>query len=248
MRALIGIALVALVATPPRAQPATVTPAQAAAKVEATYKDAASVTASFTKTQVNATFGMTTITSGTVAFQRPGKMAWDFYKSGDRRTRSSAEGAAKVVDKKKQRDNEFLFDGKDGWMIRHKNKEAVQQSMSATDLPAVIAFLAGSGSLTKDFAIAAPKDKNQLVPGAVVIELTPKAPSASFTSVLLVIDPTSWTVTRSIVFVPSGDQTTYAFANVDTKAKLDAKRFTFDAKKYPLYKFQRLPASSKQTP
>ncbi|MGE0404454.1 MAG: outer membrane lipoprotein carrier protein LolA [Kofleriaceae bacterium] len=230
MRALIGIALVALVATPARAQPATVTPAQAAAKVEATYKDAASVTASFTKTQVNATFGMTTITSGTVAFQRPGKMAWDF------------------VDKKKQRDNEFLFDGKDGWMIRHKNKEAVQQSMSATDLPAVIAFLAGSGSLTKDFAIAAPKDKNQLVPGAVVIELTPKAPSASFTSVLLVIDPTSWTVTRSIVFVPSGDQTTYAFANVDTKAKLDAKRFTFDAKKYPLYKFQRLPASSKQTP
>ncbi len=219
MRALIVLAVLAFVA-PAHAQ---VAPAGIAAKVEATYKDAASVTASFTKTQVNVAFGTTTVTSGTVAFQRPGKMAWEF------------------VDKKKQRDTEFLFDGKDGWMIRHKNKEVIQQSMSATDLPAVIAFLAGSGSLTKDFAVAAPKDKSQLVPGAAVIELTPKAPSASFERVLLVIDPRAWTVTRSIVFVPSGDQTTYTFANVDTKAKLDAPRFTFDASRYPLYKIQKFP-------
>lgn len=223
MRALLVVALLGFVA-PAYAQPAwaKLTPTEVAAKVEATYKDAASVTASFAKTQVNATFGTTTVTNGTVAFQRPGKMAWEF------------------VDKKKQRDNEFLFDGNDGWMIKHKNKEVLQQSMSSTDLPAVIAFLAGSGSLSKDFAIAAPKDKNQLVPGGVVIELTPKAPSASFKSVLLVIDPTAWTVSKSIVFVPSGDQTTYEFSNVDTKAKLDAKRFTFDPKKVPTYTVTKL--------
>ena len=225
MRALI---IVALLVAPAYAQPAwaKLTPAEVAAKVEATYKDAASVTAGFTKTQVNATFGTTTVTNGTVAFQRPGKMAWEF------------------VDKKKQRDNEFLFDGTAGWMIKHKNKEVLQQPMSATDLPAVIAFLAGTGSLSKDFTIAAPKDKNQLVPGGVVIELSPKAPSASFKSVLLVIDPTAWTVSKSIVSVPSGDQTTYEFSKVDTKAKLDAKRFTFDPAKVPGYRVTKLPAAT----
>ncbi len=229
MRALIVVALVAFVA-PAFAQPVKLTPAEIAAKVEATYKDAASVTATFTKSQVNATFGTTTSTSGTVAFQRPGKMAWEF------------------VDKKKQRDNEFVFDGTTGWMIRHKNKEVIQQAMSATDLPAVIAFLAGTGSLSKDFTIAAPKDKSQLVPGASVVELAPKAPSASFKSVLLVVDPTAWTVTRSIVFVPSGDVTTYEFTNVNTKAKLDAKRFAIDLAKYPLYQVTKLPATKPATP
>jgi outer membrane lipoprotein-sorting protein len=231
MRALIVVALLGVVA-PAYAQPAwaKLTPAEVAAKVEATYKDAASVTASFAKTQVNATFGTTTVTNGTVAFQRPGKMAWEF------------------VDKKKHRDNEFLFDGTDAWMIRHKNKEVLQQAMSATDLPAVIAFLAGAGSLSKDFTIAAPKDKNQLVPGGVVIELSPKAPSASFKSVLLVIDPTAWTVAKSIVFVPSGDQTTYEFSNVDTKAKLDAKRFTFDPSKVAGYDIKKLSPTTPTKP
>jgi outer membrane lipoprotein-sorting protein len=114
--------------------------------------------------------------------------------------------------------------------------------MSSTDLPAVIAFLAGSGSLAKDFAIGSPTDKGELVPGAVVVELKPKAASASFNRVLLVIDPTAWTVTRSIVFVPSGDKTTYEFSSVDTKAKLDAKRFVFDPKQYPLYVSEQPPA------
>lgn len=229
MRAVLGcLVLLALVA-PAYAQPSAtkLTPAEIAAKVEATYKDASSVTASFTKSVVNATFGTTTPTQGTVAFQRPGKMAWQF------------------VDKKKNKDNEFLFDGTDGWLIRHKNKEVIQQQMSATDLPAVISFLAGSGSLAKDFTIAAPKDKSQLVPGAAVIELAPKAPSASFASVRLVIEPTGWTVTRSIVVAPSGDVTTYEFSSVNTKAKLDATTFTFDPKKYPLYQVKKLsPAPS----
>jgi outer membrane lipoprotein carrier protein len=230
MRALIVVALLGLFA-PAYAQPAwaKLTPAEVATKVESTYKDAASVTATFAKTQVNATFGTTTVTNGTVAFQRPGKMAWEF------------------VDKKKQKDNEFLFDGTDGWMLKHKNKEALQQAMSASDLPAVIAFLAGAGSLSKDFTIAAPKDKNQFVPGASVLELTPKKPSASYQRVLLVIDPTAWTVTRSLVFAPNGEQTTYEFTNVDTKAKLDAKRFTFDTAKYSIYKITKLPPATKPT-
>lgn len=225
MRVLLVVALVAF-GSPAHAQPAwaKLTPSEVAAKVEATYKDAASVTATFAKTQLNATFGTTTVTNGTVSFQRPGKMAWQF------------------IDKKKKPTNDFLFDGKTGWMIQHPNKRVTEQAMSSTDLPAVVAFLAGSGSLTKDFTIAAPKDKNQLVPGASVIQLSPKAPSASFTSVLLVIDPTAWTVVKSIVFAPNGEQTTYAFSSVDTKAKLDAKSFTFDAKKYPLYAIEKPPA------
>lgn len=219
-----AVTLLAFVA-PAHAQPAwaKLTPAEIATKVEATYKDAASVTATFAKTQVNATFGTTTITNGTVSFQRPGRMAWQF------------------IDKKKRRDNEFLFDGTTGWMIQHKNKKALQQAMTSSDLPAVIAFLAGAGSLAKEFKIAAPKDKNQLVPGGAVIELSPKAPSASFERVLLVIDPSAWTVVKSVVISPNQEQTTYEFSRVDTKAKLDAKSFTFDPAKYPLYQVDKRP-------
>jgi outer membrane lipoprotein-sorting protein len=230
MRALIVFVLA--LAAPAYAQPAwaKLTPAEIAAKVEATYKDAASVTATFSKSVVNATFGTTTVTQGNVSFQRPGKMAWQF------------------IDKKKQKDNEFLFDGTTGWMIQHKNKKVIQQQMSATDLPAVIAFLAGAGTLAKDFTIAAPKDKNQLVPGGAVIELSPKSPSASFKSVLLVIDPTAWTVVKSIVFSPTDEPTTYEFSSVNTKAKLDAKAFTFDAAKHPLYTIEKAPTANAKLP
>jgi outer membrane lipoprotein-sorting protein len=86
------------------------------------------------------------------------------------------------------------------------------------------------------FSARAPKDPAQLVPGAVVLELVPKHPSAQYAQLLLVIDPTTWTVARSSVTDASGDTNRFEFSAVNLKAKHAASIFVFSPSSVPTYK------------
>lgn len=103
-------------------------------------------------------------------------------------------------------------------------------------MPAAITFLTGGGSLSKEFTASAPTDKGQLVPGASVVVLTPKQPSAHYAQLVLVVDPTTWTVTRSIVTEPSGASNTFDFTAVNLKAKQNASVFVFSPQRHPTYR------------
>lgn len=208
MRALLALCIPALAAAQPAPKPAP-TPAQALAKIEATYAKATAIRGEFTQIALNATFGTTTLSGGTFELAKPDKIRFDY------------------VSKKKKLDKIFLFDGTTLWYEQPLNRRVTKTTASASDIPAAIAFLTNPGQLAKDFTIAAPANKNHLVPGAVVLELTPKQPSASYAMIQLVVDPATWTVPRSIVYVPSGDTTTYELSNLDLAAKLAPDRFTY---------------------
>lgn len=218
--ALVAIVVVSATALKPAvAQPSAskLTPAQALSKVEDTYAKATAVSGAFAQTVVNQAYGTTTTSSGTFEVSRPDKLRFDYLKG-------------------KKLDRAFIFDGKTLWIDTPKNLEVMKQAATGSSLPAALAFLGAKGALAKDFTIAAPASPNNLVPGAIVLELTPKQPSASYASVRLVLDPTTWTVTRSIVTAPSGDTQTFELTKVDLAAKLDAKRFTFVVADHKNYK------------
>jgi outer membrane lipoprotein-sorting protein len=193
------------------AQPAAMklTPAQSLAKVEATYAKATEISGEFTQIALNATFGTTTMSHGTFEVAKPDKLRFDY------------------VNKKQTLERSFVFDGSTLWMEEPKNKKVTKTAASTHALPSAIAFLASPGQLAKDFAVAAPVNSAHLVPGAIVLELTPKQPSAAYSMIQLVIDPSKWTVPRSIVYAPSGDSTTYELVKVNLAAKLPADRFAY---------------------
>ncbi len=205
--------LALLVPTLAAAQPAAPTPAQSLAKVEATYAKATEIAGSFTQIQLNATFGTTTLSGGTFEVAKPDKLRFDY------------------VNKKQKPDKSFVFDGTTLWIEVPMNRRVTKTAASTSALPAAIGFLANPGQLAKDFTIAAPANKNHLVPGNIVLELTPKQPSAVYKAIQLVIDPATWTVPRSIVYAPSGDSMTYELVGVNLAAKLPANRFAYVAPK-----------------
>ncbi|HEY4175262.1 MAG TPA: outer membrane lipoprotein carrier protein LolA [Kofleriaceae bacterium] len=228
-----ALLVVAIAAAPAFAQPAgqSVTPQQAIDKVEATYAAAKGVTAKLDQTNVNATMGQTTTSKATLV-EDHGKFAADY------------------TNKKDKLDKSFLYDGTDLWYVEHIGLKATQTPVNSNALPAVLELLSGAkGAIAKQFTIAAPKNPSSLVPGATVIELTPKASSASYKTIDVVLDPTKWTVTRTIVTDPQGNTTTYELSNVDLDAKIDAKKFTFDPTKFPTYQIKKLqPATATKTP
>ncbi len=210
MRALLLLCIPALAAAQPAPPTAPgPTPAQALAKIEATYAKATAITGDFSQSVLNATFGTTTPSGGTFALAKPDKLRFDY------------------VNKKKKPDKTFLFDGTTFWYVDLLNRRATKSTASASAIPAALAFLTNPAQLAKDFTIAAPANQSQLVAGSVVLELTPKQPSASYAKIQLVVDPATWTVPRSIVYAPSGDTTTYALSNLDLAAKVAPDRFTF---------------------
>lgn len=210
MRALLLLCVPALAAAQPaKPVPPAPTPAQALAKVEATYAKATTITGTFTQTALNTTFGTTRVSGGTFAIAKPDKLRFEY------------------VSKKKKLDKIFLFDGATLWYEEPLNRTVTKASASASDMPAALAFLVNPGQLARSFAIAAPADPGHLVPGSVVLELTPKQTSVSVAKIELVADPATWTVARSIVYAPSGDKTTYDLSAVDLAAKLPADRFAY---------------------
>ena len=219
MRALLALAIV-LAPGIAGAQPAwaRLTAPQVLAKVDATYANAKAVSATFSQTVVNTTFGTTTLSTGTVYVARPDKMRWDY------------------TTKKKALDKAFIFDGTTLWVVEPQNRQVLKHTVVGGTMPAAISFLTGGGALTKEFTASAPKNNNQLVPGASVVELTPKQSSAQYKQLLLVIDPTTWTVTRSIVTDANGHTNTFEFTAMNLKAKHSASIFAFSPQRFPTFK------------
>lgn len=202
--------------------PAKLSATEVLAKVDATYAGAKQLSATFTQTVVNTTFGTTTVSTGKLNVARPDKMRWDY------------------MTKKNALDKAFIFDGTTLWVVEPANKKVLQHTVVSDTLPAAISFLTGGGTLTKEFVASGPKDKGQLVPGASVIELTPRRPSAQYKKLLLVIDPTSWTVAQSIVTDTSGHTNTFDFTAVNLNARHNPSIFQFSPQRFPTFQVVRV--------
>jgi outer membrane lipoprotein-sorting protein len=222
MRALLALAITTTVA---HAQPSKLTPANALAKVEATYKKPASLTAAFDQTNTYDATGITNTAKGTITVSKPDKMRFDY------------------VDKKNKPHREMIFDGKTLWIVEHKNLQVIKHTANTSQMPGAIAFFLGAGSLSKDFNVSAPNTTKHVVPGAVMLMLTPKQPNASYKEIHLAIDPSTWTVKRTTLINSSNDTTTYEFKQVNTTAKVDPAKFVFDPKSQPTYKVVTPPPS-----
>jgi outer membrane lipoprotein-sorting protein len=192
-------------------------PTEVLAKVEATYQQPHDLTAQFTQTVSFTVTGKTTTSTGTLYLAKPDKLRFDYDKRG-------------------KRDKQFIFDGKTLWVVEPSKLQILKSKVETSQMPAALRFFTGAGGLEKEFTVATPKAPPAgVAAGATVLELAPKQPSAQYAHVYLVVDPSAWTVTQTIVINSSGDVNSFAFAKPST-AKIDATRFVFDPKAYPSFK------------
>jgi len=192
------------------------------AKVQASYARAPQVRAHFEQTVVNATFGRTVQSSGTLYVSKPGLFRWDY----DAKSKGSTGKS-------------FIYDGKVLWVVDPPNLQVIKNSVAGSQLPVAITVWLGSGDLAKDFTVTLAKPN--------VLEMVPKQASAAFARLQLVIDGA--TVKQSIVVDSNGDTNVFAFSSVDLKATIAAKYFAFDPRRVPTYKVIEVdPGLSKPLP
>jgi outer membrane lipoprotein carrier protein len=128
--------------------------------------------------------------TGTVTFEKPGRMRWDYDKP-----------AAKS----------FIVDGKALWIVQPEDKVAFVNACFQQDgLTASVAFLWGDGKLREQFTISwfdgvfGDKSDHHLL-------LLPKDGNSVFARLILVVDPKTSRVKQSVVVDPAGNVNQFIF-------------------------------------
>lgn len=131
--------------------------------------------------------------TGTVTFERPGRMRWDYNKP-----------AAKS----------FIVDGKALWIVQPEDKVAFVNACFQQDgLTASVAFLWGDGKLREQFTISwfdgvfGDKSDHHLL-------LLPKDGNSVFARLILVVDPKTSRVKQSVVVDPAGNVNQFTFSDL----------------------------------
>lgn len=203
------------VATPTATAPAAMTANEAVDKVQAFYAKINSVTAQFKQTVTNTTYGKSTDNQGMVWISKPGKMRWDYLtKKGDK------------VDLKKS----FISNGNYLYVVEHDNKQVMKKSLKEDLMPVAVSFLTGKGDLKVEFTAELDKSGKYGGPGDIVLMLTPKAPSATYKNLVLVVAPTDFHVSQSIIIASSEEVNHFRFFAPDFEKPVDAAWFEFNEK------------------
>lgn len=197
------------------------TAAEAIQKVQAFYKDHPKVTAKFRQEVTSATFGDTKTNDGKVWIATPGKMRWDYY---------SKPKKGKVVTKKS-----FISNGSYLYVVEHDNKQVIEKNLEKDLMPVAVSFLYGKGDLATDFDGVLDKSGKYGGKDDLVLELTPKKPSAQYKKLYLVADPTDFRVKQSIIVDSADNVNHFRFYEPDFEKAIDAKWFEFDKKSVPSY-------------
>jgi outer membrane lipoprotein-sorting protein len=87
-------------------------------------------------------------------------------------------------------------------------------------------FLAGKGSITRDFT-AGTATVPQAPPGSTALRLTPIRPEREYETIVLVVDRASLQWRMLITTDPQGGTSTFAFTNLRENTGVPDREFTF---------------------
>ncbi len=173
-------------------------------KVQARYDATRDFTATVRQELVLASAGKTSTASGSVAFQKPGRMRWTL-----------TDGAAQVI----------VADGTTLWFYEpeeHQVLKAPFQAAFRSTTP--ISFLTGVGRLRDDFDVTVePGD-----PGRLILRLRSRAGDGELGGLRLTVDAESYDLVGAEVTDPVGNVTRVHFSSLRRNLGLAADTFHFE--------------------
>jgi outer membrane lipoprotein carrier protein len=187
---------------------AATSPADLVKNVQATYRTGGDMTAAFTQTYSDNLRGKKRVESGKLWVKRDGRVRWSYL-----------EPEAK----------DFVFDGKTAYFYEPQNAQVtVFERFADSPLAHAMQFLWGQGELSRTFDIRpCGTDCPAVEADETAVLLVPKAPLGSVDHAVMVIDPKSLRVRRSVVFDALGNASHYAFSELRFGATIDEAKLAF---------------------
>lgn len=145
---------------------------------------------------------------GIVHFKKEGKMCWDYQKPTPQK---------------------IISDGKELWFYEPEDKQ-VTVSEVGTGLQSQISanLLNGKANLKKDFRVALITSQTEKNKGEIVLELTPKAPQANLSRVILRLDEENFQLHQTEVYDLFDNLTRITFSHVESNTNLPDSLFIFN--------------------
>jgi outer membrane lipoprotein carrier protein len=179
---------------------------QVSDKVQAFYDRTKTYQAKFNQTYKIKAHNKKKKSSGTVVFEKPGKMSWVYDKPNG---------------------NRVVSDGKILKVFEKDNKQMFKQKVGKSQYPAALAFLMGKGDLSKSFNLEVLDSTRMKFEGGYVLQGKPKESSPAYQKVLFYVDGPTSQVRRVLILDAQGNQNKFDFHTPKVNEKLDSKMFTF---------------------
>lgn len=207
----------------PKRVAAAPTAAEVMAGVQKFYGGITSVKAKFRQEVTNATFGRTDVSDGTLLIKKPGNMRWQYFSK-------KKKGKAAVVAK------DFISNGSYLYVVDYENKQVIKKDLQKNLLPTAVTFLYGKGNLAADFTPALDTSGTYGAKTDHVLKLTPKAASAQYKMLYLVVDPATSRVKESIIVDGANNTNHFRFYEPDFEATVKDSWFEFNEKTVKSYR------------
>ncbi len=175
-------------------------------RMQSRYDHAKDFRARFSQNYSRAAIGRSTLSTGTVAFKKPGRMRWDYQQPEPRM---------------------FVSNGQVLWLYEPAEKQAFKQDLKNSQLPAALAFLMGKGKISDEFDVAFAKDAKDGRPGDYRLSLTPKQPQSAYKSILFVVDPKEFLVRETVLVDSQGNTNHFIFDDLQVNPKIPDAQFTW---------------------
>jgi outer membrane lipoprotein carrier protein len=205
--ALLVVAAAATSRSPILAQAADQEPAELAGALQRKYDGIKDFSADFTHTYEGGVLRKRITERGRLVVKKPGKMRWDY---------SAPEP------------KQFVSDGVKMYSYIPQDKQVIVASVPPQNDAATPAlFLAGKGSVTRDFTAALVDTPADMPAGSRALKLVPKVRQAEYDSLVLVVDPSTLAIRGLVTSDTQGGKSSFIFTNLQENTGVADKAFAF---------------------
>ena len=187
---LLGLCLLAAPLPSPPASAADPTADEIGGRVQKFYDSTTTFRATFKQTYTIKVQNVQKVSTGKVAFEKPGKMSWQY---------DAPNG------------NRVVSDGSTIKVYEKENEQMYEMSVAKSQYPAALAFLMGNGQLTKDFSLRLLDPAQMKFEGGYVLEGTPKEATPAYQKMLLYVDAQTHQVRRALILDAQGNRNRFDF-------------------------------------
>jgi outer membrane lipoprotein carrier protein len=182
-------------------------PQELARALQRKYDGVRDFSAEFVHTYQGGVLRKTVKESGKLVVKKPGQMRWT-YEKPEQKT--------------------FVSDGRKLYSYIPADRQVYVTSVPPDDQASTPAlFLAGKGSLVRDFAVSAAAPPPEAGPGAVSLKLVPRTRERDYDSLVLVVDESSLELQSLIAEDRQGGRSAFTFSNLRENVGVPDREFVF---------------------
>ena len=179
---------------------------QAVACVQWVYDQSRTFQASFQQLFTVKAYATEKSSSGTVTFEKPGKMLWRYDRP---------------------QNNRVVSDGTLMKVYEATNQQLYEQPVEKSQYPAALSFLTGTGKLADSFDFDLLPGDKLAFPGGYVLVGTPKEPTPAYSKVLFYIDLGTSQVRRVMIIDGQGNRNRFDFGNPQFNVPIPPDTFRY---------------------